>query len=479
MYWNVSTRHSVSALLWIHNKREKGDFTSMQDYPIACVVIILGLLVVHALASAAETAFEQTLSGAIKKRAADGEKRAKRTAYIYDRKKRCTTVLDFLRTITVFLSGVTYAVLVQGKLLPKLELLFLNARLAGVYRILILLLLTLGIVWLVELLTIKVPKKLAYKYAERFVFCISGFVRSFMLVFAPLAFLAEAAAKGLAAIFGVRPGDIAENVTEEEIISIVTEGQEQGLLDEEEAEMITNVMDFDAKVARDVMTRKKKIIGIREETSIEEALEFCLKKSYSRYPIYGENLDNITGILHLKDLTVYYMEYRNQPEVLKHTPLSEIAREPYFVPETRSIDVLLNDMQEKKIHMAVVIDEYGQTAGIVAMEDMLEEIVGDIQDEYDDEEQEIIPQNDGTLLVRGFTTLEEMGELLEVDFAEEDADTVNGFVISKLGRLPSEEETEYPPVAEYGYCFEICKVKGKQIDTVRVSKAEEEASEEE
>ena len=237
--------------------------------------------------------------------------------------------------------------------------------------------------------------------------------------------------------------------------------------------MITNVMDFDAKAARDVMTRKSKIIGIREEMNVEEALEFCLKESYSRFPVYGENLDNITGILHLKDLTAYYMEHRNAPEVLENTMLSEIAREPYFVPETQSIDVLFRDMQEKKIHMAVVIDEYGQTAGIVAMEDMLEEIVGDIQDEYDEEEQEIVPQGDGSLLVRGFTTLEELGDYLEIDFGEEDADTVNGFLISEMGRLPSEEETEYPPVTEYGYCFEICKVNGKQIDTVKVTKAEE------
>jgi len=347
-----------------------------------------------------------------------------------------------------------------------------------VYVWICLILLLLVSVWLVELFSIKVPKKLGYKYADRFVFRVSGFVRFFMILFAPLAFLAEGAAKGIGVVFGVNPGDNGENVTEEEIISIVAEGQEQGLLDEEEAEMITNVMDFDAKAARDVMTRKKKIIGIHEETSIEEALEFGLKANYSRFPMYGENMDNITGILHLKDLMLYFMEYRNNAEVLKNTPLSEVAREPYFVPETQNIDVLLNDMQEKKIHMAVVIDEYGQTAGIVAMEDMLEEIVGDIQDEYDNEEQEIVPQSDGTWMVRGFTMLEELGDVLEADFSEEEADTVNGFVISRLGRLPSEEEAEYPLITEYGYSFEICKVKGKQIDTVKVSKADEPETEE-
>ena len=445
----------------------------MQEYPILGVGIILGLLIVNGLASAAETAFDQPLSAIIKKRVAEGDKRAKRVSLICDRRKRCTTVLDLLRIVTVFLCGITYAELVKYAVVPKLRESFSGDKLAEVYVWVCLVLITIIGIGLVELFSIKVPKKLGYKYADRFVFCIAGFVRSFMIIFAPLAFLTESVARGIAAMFGVHPGDIAENVTEEEIISIVTEGQEQGLLDEEEAEMITNVMDFDAKAARDVMTRKKKIIGIREEMSIEEALEFGLKENYSRFPIYAENLDNITGILHLKDLMLYFMEHRNNPEILQNTTLSELAREPYFVPETQNIDVLLNDMQEKKIHMAVVIDEYGQTAGVVAMEDMLEEIVGDIQDEYDDEEQEIVPQNDGTLLVRGITMLEELGDVLEVDFSEEEADTVNGFVISRLGRLPSEEETEYPIITEYGYCFEICKVKGKQIDTVKVGKASE------
>lgn len=444
----------------------------MQEHPIVSIGVMLSLLVINALASAAETAFHETLGTVIRKQALEGEKRAKQLERILDRKRRCTTVLDFLRTITVFFCGVTYSGLICSAVVPKIVPLFSEERLSGLFSAVSLVLLTVAFLWLVELLSIKIPKKLAFKYAERVSLKLSGFVTGCMVLFAPMAFLAEGAARGIGRVFGVRPGDMEENVTEEEILSIVTEGQEQGLFDEEEAEMITNVMDFDAKAVRDVMTRKKKIIGIREEIGIEEALEFCLKENYSRFPLYRENLDNITGILHLKDLTVYYMEYRNMPEVLRNTSLAEIAREPYFVPETQSIDVLLHDMQEKKVHMAVVIDEYGQTAGIVAMEDLLEEIVGDIQDEYDEEEQEIMAEEDGAWLVRGFTPLEELEDLLALDFTEEEADTVSGYMISKLGHLPSEEETEYPPVTEQGYCFEILRVKGKLVDVVRVTKEE-------
>lgn len=451
----------------------------MQEHPIVNVGIILVLLIVNAMASAAETAFDETLGAVVRKRAAAGEAKAVRLAKIFDRKRRCTTVLDFLRTVTVFLCGITFVNLVSTQVVPKLVKVFSDYRLCGWYLALSLVLLTIAFVWCIELLSIKVPKKLAFKYAEHFSFRACGFVEVFMALFRPMAFLAEKAARGIACLFGVRPGDVEENVTEEEILSIVTEGQEQGLLDEEEAEMISNVMDFDAKTARDVMTRKKNIIGIREGIGVEEALEFCLKENYSRFPIYEENMDDITGILHLKDLTVYYMENRNEPEVLGQTLLSEIAREPYFVPDTQNIDVLLRDMQEKKVHMAVVIDEYGQTAGIVAMEDLLEEIVGDIQDEYDKEEQDIVEDENGGWQVQGSASLEELGELLKLDFSEEEADTVNGFITSRLGRLVSEEEPEYPCVTEQGYYFRVIRVKGMLIDLVSVYKEEKRIEEKE
>jgi len=441
----------------------------MQDYPIAGVMIILGLLVIHAIACAAETALNTTPGSIVRKHAAGGEEGAKQIAGILDRRKRCTTVLDFLRTVTLFLCGITYTELVREWIVPALRKLFLPSGLSGVWTAVCLVLLTALLLWLTELFTIKVPKKLAYQCAEHFAVRISGFVRVFMILLAPFAFLAEQAAGGLARLFGMRAKDMEENVTEEEIISIVAEGQELGLLEAEEAEMITNVMDFDEKTARDIMTRRKKIVGVREEMSMEEALEFCLRESYSRFPLYRESIDDITGILHLKDLILYYMEYRNEPEVLRETSLSDVAREPYFVPDTQNISVLLRDMQEKKVHMAIVIDEYGQTAGVVAMEDMLEEIVGDIQDEYDEEEQAILPQGDGAWLVRGFTSLEDLGEVLNLDFTLEAADTLNGFLISRLDRIPSEEEADYPPVTENGYCYEIMKVKEKLIDVVRVT----------
>ena len=187
-------------------------------------------------------------------------------------------------------------------------------------------------------------------------------------------------------IFRIKPSDLEEKVTEDEIIYMVNEGQERGVFDAGEAEMISNIIELDEKEAQDIMTPKKKIIAINSEMKIEEALRFMLSENYSRYPLYEENRDNIIGILHLKDVINAYISDDSKDKQLK-----DIAREPYFVPDTQNINILFHDMQEKNIHMAIVIDEYGQTAGLVAMEDFLEEIVGNIQDEYDNEKNDTFP----------------------------------------------------------------------------------------
>jgi len=167
-----------------------------------------------------------------------------------------------------------------------------------------------------------------------------------------------------------------EEQVEEEIKSMVTEGHEQGVILEDEAEMINNIFEFGDKEARDVMTPRQKIVGMDLSLSLEEAMGIMLENGFSRYPLYQDDLDTIIGVLHLKDAMKYYIRD-------KEVPLKEIGREAFFVHPTQNIRKLLKDMQVKKVHMAVVVDEYGQTEGIVAMEDILEEIVGNILDEYD------------------------------------------------------------------------------------------------
>ena len=194
------------------------------------------------------------------------------------------------------------------------------------------------------------------------------------------------------------------------------------------------------------MTPKKKIIAINSEMKIEEALRFMLSENYSRYPLYEENRDNIIGILHLKDVINAYISDDSKDKQLK-----DIAREPYFVPDTQNINILFHDMQEKNIHMAIVIDEYGQTAGLVAMEDFLEEIVGNIQDEYDNEEKMILSMEESSVVVKGSISLEDLEDELDIAIEHDDFETLNGLLIALLDRIPQDGERATLDYEEYRF----------------------------
>lgn len=260
-------------------------------------------------------------------------------------------------------------------------------------------------------------------------------------------------------------GFCEEEVTEEEIISMVNEGHEQGVLLASEAEMIHNIFEFDEKEAKDIMTHRKNIIAIDGELSFTDAVSYMIENSKSRYPVYLEDIDNIIGVLHIKD--AFSFVQRNE---IFRTPIKEIEgliREVDFIPETLKINKLFKDMQSAKNHMFIVIDEYGQTSGVVAMEDVLEEIVGNIEDEHDDEEELIVMSPDGSYVVDGMAGLEEVGEVLHIPFEEETFDTLNGFLISLIGKIPSEDEK--CEVDAYGYHFSVLDMEDKIIKKVKVT----------
>ena len=190
-----------------------------------------------------------------------------------------------------------------------------------------------------------------------------------------------------------------EDVTEE-IMDMVNESHEQGVLEENEAEMIGNIFEFGEKQASDVMTHRNNIVALDDDITVREAFDRIMKENYSRYPVYDGDIDNITGILHIRDLLKIYVDKDNQDRKLRDVE-DTVLFKPYCIPETRNISPLFRQMQSEKIHMAIVVDEYGQTAGIVTMEDILEEIVGNILDEYDEEEEQIVTDADGSYIIEG------------------------------------------------------------------------------
>lgn len=264
-------------------------------------------------------------------------------------------------------------------------------------------------------------------------------------------------------LFGVD----TEDVTEEEFISMVNEAHEHGVLEANEAEMMHNIFEFGDKAAKDIMTHRKNMIAIDGTMTFVQALDFVAANNYSRYPVYIEDMDNIIGVLHIKEMLALCQKTEVFQKQIKD--IEGLVWEVDFIPETRNINSLFKMMQTAKTHMVIVVDEYGQTAGIVAMEDILEEIVGNIEDEHDEEETMIERQTDGSFLMDGMTSLEDVVKLLKIDVPQEDEfDTLNGLLISLLDRIPNDGETF--ELDAFDCHFEVLSVENKMIKKVRIKK---------
>ena len=281
--------------------------------------------------------------------------------------------------------------------------------------------------------------------------------------------------KPVAKLFGKQLFKDLEDVTEEEIISMVNEGHEQGVLLASEAEMIQNIFEFGDTEAKDIMVHRKNIIAINGNDTFLEVLNFVKENNYSRYPVYENDIDNIIGILHIKEMLKFCQE-----EQLYHRAIKDVnglIRNARFIPETRNINTLFSAMQSEKNHMVIVVDEYGQTAGIVAMEDIVEEIVGNIEDEHDEEEQMIERIENGTFIMDGVTPLEDVFKVLEIESEkDEEFETLNGLLISLIDHIPSEDE--HISTEAFGYQFEVLEVENKMIKKVKVKKIHENAAKE-
>lgn len=265
---------------------------------------------------------------------------------------------------------------------------------------------------------------------------------------------------------GIYGDDNVERM-EEEIISMVNEGHEQGVLHETEAEMITNIFEFGDKEAKDIMTNRSNIVAIDKNMPLEETLDYMLNEGKSRFPVYDENIDHIIGILHFRDAMRAHRTLENA--LLPVWEVEGLIRDAMFVPETKNIADLFRTMQKTKTQMVIVIGEYGQTLGLLAMEDILEEIVGNIMDEYDEEEAHIEEtDNPDEYIIKGITRLEELEEKFGISFGEQEFETLNGFLISKMDRIPEENE-EFSMDVE-SYRFRVMTVENRMIQSVLMTK---------
>lgn len=310
-----------------------------------------------------------------------------------------------------------------------------------------------------------IPKRLSKKINFITKVRFLSFIMIISVIIKPITYISGFITKGILLLFGIKKNQ-EESMTEEEIISIVNEGQEQGVIEASEAEMIQNIFELGDKEARDIMTNRNNIIAIDSDMTLPDAIEFMTLENNSRFPVYEENLDHIIGIITLKDAVRFQTVSKKAKGALKNYP--GILREAVFVPETKNIDDLFKEMQSGKLQMVIVSDEYGQTAGLIAMEDILEEIVGNIMDEYDEEEEYIEERGANIYETDGLTPLKELEEELGIQFESEEFDTINGFMISKLQHIPA--ENEHFELDFKGYRFEILEVENRIIKTVLVTK---------
>ncbi len=440
----------------------------MDEHPLRGLIVIAVLIMISALITAAETTLKNINESNLKKRIDEGEIKYKKVMHISDSRARYSNAADLLIITSNLLIGITFSFSQYDFIINFIKS-YVTKSENSICNLIIMIFIITVLIYFMLLFGIFLPKRLSKKNADNNAYRFSGIIYLIVTIITPVLWLIEKNAAVFLRMFCVKPEDFEDNVTEEEIISILNEGQEQGLLEAEEAEMITNIFDFDDKNVRDIMTHRIKMVSIPDTFTVEEALRFMISENYSRFPVYQNDIDNIIGVLHLKDVVSCFMNPKK-----KKDSIVTIASEPYFVPDTQSIGLLLHDMQLKKVHLAIVIDEYGQTDGLVTLEDILEEIVGDIQDEHDHEDIQIFDQGDESFLIMGETSLEDIIDQIPIPMEEAvlaDYETLNGLLISKLDRIPSDGEKVC--VSYAGYSFEIMDIQNKMIHLVRVCKLAE------
>ena len=308
-----------------------------------------------------------------------------------------------------------------------------------------------------------VPKKIAMQRAEQLSLKAVDVLRFVATVFKPFIWFLSLSTNFVIKLLGFDPNAGEETVTEEEILMMVDAGEENGVFEETTKDMISNIFDFDDRTVSELMTHRTEMTAVEDTGSVSDVVRMALEDGHSRIPVYHEDFDDIRGILYVKDL-LRYVGNQNAETVA----LTDIMRPAYFVPESKKCSELFTELTAKRLQMAVVCDEYGGTSGIITMEDLLEGIVGNMQDEYDNEEEEMSQLSENSFTVDGATALDEVSDLIGVSLPEGDYDTIAGFLMERLGRIP--QPGEHPVVTFENVTFTVEEVEDRRISEILIEK---------
>ena len=393
----------------------------------------------------------------------EGNKRAKKIKKMLDNPSKFLSTIQIGITLAGFLSSAFASETFASSLAPKLYEAFPAVSLVAWNNISIILI-TLILSYFTLIFGELVPKRLAMKYYEKIAFATIGVIGFIAMIASPFVKFLTFSTNIISKIFGISENE-EETVTEEEIRMMVDVGEEKGTIDKEESQMINNVFEFDDKMVSEIMIPRNDIYALDEDMTISEVLEHITTDKdfrYSRIPLFKETVDEITGIIYIKDILMSSKDKRIKVKNLK--------RKAYFIPETKPINELFEELRKNRKQIAIVVDEYGGTAGLVTMEDILEEIVGEIYDEYDLVDLPYKQIDDTTYLFNGGISIDEAQKVLDVEIPEGDYDTISGYLINELGRLPEEHEKIEINTDKVLYTIE--KVKERRILKVRAEKKE-------
>lgn len=423
------------------------------------VVILIILILVNGYFAASEIAFISLNDAKIAKQAKEGNKKAKQILKMLENPSRFLATIQIGITLAGFLSSAFASDAFASKLAPILNE-WIPAISIGVWQSISIIIITIILSFFTLVFGELVPKRLAMKHYEKISYMTIGVIRAIYIITVPFVKLLTLSTNLVSKIFGVSEKD-EEIVTEEEIKMMVDEGEEKGSIEEEEKNLINNVFEFNDITVSEIMTHRTDIYAIDIDQNLNDLIEELDEYKYSRIPVYEESVDEIKGILYLKDL-LKYLKNKNNIE------LKTIIHPAYFVAQSKPINEVFKELQKNNNQMAIVLDEYGGTAGLVTMEDILEELVGDIFDEYDEIEKEYEKIDDNTYLINGNVTINDVKKILEISIPEGDYETLSGYLQDMLGRIPEDEEK--PIVETIDATYKIEEYEDKRILKVKVCK---------
>ncbi len=427
------------------------------------LILLLVLIIVNAFFAMSEIAIISLNDIKIKNQAEEGNKKAKQILKLTENSSSFLSTIQIGVTLAGFLTSASASTSFAAMLTNAVVARWPEIR-AGIVSAVSVVVITILTSYFSLVLGELAPKKIAMQSPEKVSFRVVGILLGFAKITRPFVKFLSLSTNGVVRLLGFDPNADEENVTEEEIRMMVDAGEEKGVIENAQAEMIDNIFEFDDLDAGDIMTHRTDMVAIEVTRSLGEVADLCVENGYSRIPVFKEDQDNIVGVLYAKDL----LQYVGQ-KIPSNLTIESVMRKPLYVAETQACSDIFKAMNESRTQFAVVVDEYGGTAGIVTLEDVIESIVGNIRDEYDDdEEEEIVRIDETTFTIDGTTNLDEVDELVGINLPEGDYDTLGGFIINLLGYLP-DENAELPIVTEYeNLRFTVNSIEDRRLGEIKV-----------